>query len=728
MVQKRRAIFLSIALSLGYCFQQMSGARGPMASAADSISAVTPEIADSLRQQALVDSLMSKDLGEVTVEAQNRYVNAETTVFLPTARQKNTAQTVTDLLRAIGIPQIQINPQTDAVTDNFGNNVALFINYMPATEEDRQGLRTADVRKVEYLEFPTDPRFRGAEKAINFIVQEYEYGGYTKLYTRQTGTHVYYGDNSVFSKFAYKRMTYDVFANMRYIHDSHFGFSESRIYTLANQDGKPYDFNRNQTFDGGYITQKQVPVTLRATYSSDKVQIRNTVGYSFRSTPEFYYHGRLFTSATPGQDNTISRSTPERSNNISYTGDYYFALGGNFRLDCAPEFHYSHNHGYYDYQSPLDSPVRRENREDAYSYNVSLSLSKDFNAAHSAALYLDNRGDFNNVVYELGQPADPQKFRTWRSGATLNYTFKTGSLFLSTRLGVAYDVTKNNLRKITDVYPTASISSRYAFDSRNSANFRISYGGIVPLTAYKTDEIIKTYDMLYQTGNPALENYRRLNAELGYNWMPSNALSLAVFGSFTGEFDRVIRAFDHWADGSAILQSYMNDGNFYVSKIGGSMNLNLLRNSLNFYLSPSITFYKSTGLYSRSSAPFNLYVSATYYLGNFYFQGYYQPAYRSMGKMTASAEKSRPQYGLSAGWSRSGWNVQLAGSNFFNRGYVSSTSDMSVPLVKSLYTSYDSFCAPMVALSVTYTVGYGRKIRRGDEVGEQQGASSAIMK
>ena len=34
----------------------------------------------------------------------------------------------------------------------------------------------------------------------------------------------------------------------------------------------------------------------------------------------------------------------------------------------------------------------------------------------------------------------------------------------------------------------------------------------------------------------------------------------------------------------------------------------------------------------------------------------------------------------------------------------------------------------MVALSVTYTVGYGRKIRRGDEVGEQQGASSAIMK
>lgn len=41
------------------------------ATASDSIPAPSKAQLDSLRQQALVDSLMSKDLGEVTVEAEN---------------------------------------------------------------------------------------------------------------------------------------------------------------------------------------------------------------------------------------------------------------------------------------------------------------------------------------------------------------------------------------------------------------------------------------------------------------------------------------------------------------------------------------------------------------------------------------------------------------------------------------------------------------------------------
>ena len=48
-----------------------------------------------------------------------------------------------DLLRQIAIPQIQISPVSDAVTDNAGVEVAIFINYLEASKEEMQGLRTA---------------------------------------------------------------------------------------------------------------------------------------------------------------------------------------------------------------------------------------------------------------------------------------------------------------------------------------------------------------------------------------------------------------------------------------------------------------------------------------------------------------------------------------------------------------------------------------------------------
>ena len=56
----------------------------------------------------------------------------------------------------MAIPQIRINVVSNKVTDNFGTEVALYINGMEASSEDLEGLRTADVRNVEYLEFPTD--------------------------------------------------------------------------------------------------------------------------------------------------------------------------------------------------------------------------------------------------------------------------------------------------------------------------------------------------------------------------------------------------------------------------------------------------------------------------------------------------------------------------------------------------------------------------------------------
>ena len=116
-------------------------------------------------------------LQAVSVEADCSKASSDKTTYLPTQRQKNASQTAIDLLRNMAIPQININLVDESVTTLTGGAVAIYVNGLPASSEELQGMITADVKTVEYLDFPADPRFNGNEHVINFIMQRYEYGG-----------------------------------------------------------------------------------------------------------------------------------------------------------------------------------------------------------------------------------------------------------------------------------------------------------------------------------------------------------------------------------------------------------------------------------------------------------------------------------------------------------------------------------------------------------------------
>ena len=68
------------------------------------------------------------------------------------------------------------------------------------------------------------------------------------------------------------------------------------------------------------------------------------------------------------------------------------------------------------------------------------------------------------------------------------------------------------------------------------------------------------------------------------------------------------------------------------------------------------------------------------------------------------------------------------GANFFNKGW----SGADIVTESSLYTEFreniGTTSHPRVNMTVTYTFGYGKKVQRGNEVGEQSGANSAILK
>lgn len=154
----------------------------------------------------IVMPINATQLQQVSVEGKMATAYSDRTVYLPSSRQKNAAQNAIDLLRQMAIPQININLVDNAVTTLSGQKVTLYINYIPALTEEIEGILTSDVKRVEYLDFPTDPRFQGNEHVVNFIMQKYEYGGYTKATISENFLVGKLSSRaSLYSKFAYHR-------------------------------------------------------------------------------------------------------------------------------------------------------------------------------------------------------------------------------------------------------------------------------------------------------------------------------------------------------------------------------------------------------------------------------------------------------------------------------------------------------------------------------------------
>lgn len=159
----------------------------------------------------------------------------------------------------------------------------------------------------------------------------------------------------------------------------------------------------------------------------------------------------------------------------------------------------------------------------------------------------------------------------------------------------------------------------------------------------------------------------------------------------------------------------------------GNMAWELVSNS-DAYANPEMRFNKITGSCPLSYNPFALIIQAVYFLRQFYFKAYYETPQKGVRYNSNTLYKNRNFYSLTAGWSNSDWNISISAYNVLNKGWETSTWELATPLYSEVRTNYGNYYHPRINLSVTYTFDYGKKVQRGNEVGVQSGANSAIMK
>lgn len=489
-------------------------------------------------QTAPTDSVKTQELNEVVVEAQMQQTSATSSTYIPNKKQKSSAQNAVDLLQQLAIPQISINLVDNAVTTLSGQNVAIYINYLPASSQEIEGLLTSDVRRVEYLDFPTDPRFNGNEHVVNFIMQRYEYGGYTKLTLNENFLVGLSNRASVYSKFAYKRMMYDLYAGTSNHDNKHVGTSYVGKYTLQDKAGVEQEITRSEIFDNAHFKYNQFPVTFRAVYDSDKTQISNTVGFTFDQSPLAETNGSLSFSPGASANYSYTRNEPYTTRWVSWQGSYYFILPRNFHLNINPSANYSHTNYDYTYRSSLpdDEVIENISKENAWQVRGTATLYKILSQKQNVFLRASGGSTRNDVAYYGSTPYD-NDFSDTYAGATIGYNFSSRPWNVNADVALQWERNQINSSSVSEVYPVVNVSAAFSPSNRHSLRAFFHLGANYPGASEKTPNVLQVNELMYQTGNPDLKLSRQVNFNFQYNWMPRNNFSAAVYAQYFGEYD-----------------------------------------------------------------------------------------------------------------------------------------------------------------------------------------------
>lgn len=670
-------------------------------------------------QTEAADTIGGKELGEVTVKSVNRYIADDKSVYLPSRRDKKISATGINLLQNMAIHAISVDPKDKTVTTAGGEGVATFIDRLPATEQDLENMRTMDVARVEVYDYPKDPCFQGARHVVNFVMQQYAYGGYTKLNGIQR-VEQNLGEYGISSKMVYKRMTYDVAGSFNYLRNRHSGQNSTTTYRFENQD-----VVRDITTESAFRQSRSGNASARAIYRNGQTVVSNTVGVSCSKTPGD--HTGQHTSFTPGiydSDLSVQRSV-ESSVAPAWNGEYTFPLKNAMTLQLSPEAAYAHYTNDYAYTA-TGTDIRNNVTDNAYNYQLSAMLQKQL--GHQAlSLRVYGRGEGNRMKYRGTNTADISADQ-YSAGATLSGNLSFGRFWMSANAGGYMVHTRLNDASRTEVNPSYFIAAGYNINEKNrvSVSSELSFWTI-PLSEQGPNMVIQNQIEALQ-GNPDLKTSRFNMAYAQYEWLPSNVFSLSAYGKFSRQTNPISHTYTP-LEGAAtpvMVQTFANNGYYNNWTYGANAGLRLLNGNLSCNIGVEGNSYDRRGVQNYRHTCLNITAMATYSVKGFFFSGYYKPRFKQIN--VVSIAEIPEYYFLEAGWGNGNLIVSLHANNFFRTSWEGIRRSITTDVYSQSSTSLSSNYHRWFGIGVSYSFSYGRKVSDRQGVYTPASAASAILR
>ncbi len=678
----------------------------------------TPSPSDTIITN-IKDSLMSRQLNEVVINADRQFISDDKVVFMPTKNEKKLAANGILLLQNMSIPSIFVSPIDNTIQTSAGDQVATFIDYMPATQSDLANIRTMDVVRVEVFEYPKDPRFGGVRHVVNFILKKYEYGGYTKV-TGQQRIVDNSGDYNIASKFVYKKMTYDLAGGYSYSRNNHNGAN-----TTTDYEFRDININRSEMATKSRYKQDIAFLSFRTIYQSNKIVILNTLGVKSIKQPDCFINTN--TSFTPEiYKSDISQTKSDNSSLMpSWNGNYQFYLPNNFTFVINPSASFGKFSQKYNFIT-TEASIINDVKETAWDFSSNASLQKQIKS-HSLSLSLLGGGQGNNMDYTGTTPAIVNT-QYYYGGGQISANLRFGKVWLQGNIGLYFNHTSINDEALNELHPKYFIAAGYSFNNKNSIALasEMSYWAI-PLSLQGSNMQIQNQIDAIQ-GNPDLNAYRYNAVKLQYLWLPTNILSLSAYGGFRRMTDPVSYIYEPLESSTTpiMVRNLINCGFLNNWNYGGAINLKFINNTLAIRagISGEYVNLKGTQPYRGNLISFDL--SAMYSIKNYWSQFIYNSKNKNI---SPTSQIEIPQYySFGLGWGNGNLNIAIKANNFFNSKWDANKKTINTYNYKHISQSFSSKFHRSFELFVSYSFSYGKKVDYSNSPNADATINSAILK
>ncbi len=670
------------------------------------------------------DTIKARELKEVVVDARNQRLGAEVSTYIPTAKQKNAAQTAADLLNRMAIPQLRISPN-DKIESLAGKSVDVFIDFLPASTQDMDGMRMQDVKKVEYYDYPTDPRFLGKAHVVNFVMQKYEYGGYVKVYGWENTANA--GKASVYGKLQYKRMTFDIAGGGFYVNEKHSGSDIYETFRMPQADGSLEVFERNSIQKSSKSKDHTYWPTFKALYSSDRITVLNLIGADFNQSPVNEQSGSIQYSPEISPQADYYNNSARRVNSFSYNGYWNFILTDKNSITFSPAYAYSHTNTSSLYVEDGIGEYNNAAKDDSHQIQANLTYTHSFGKWGTLNAMLKTEITTNSTIYS-GTSNTSDNAHIYRIGPGVQYSISKGKIYGMVGFGYNFDRQEYMDYKDNSASPWIDFSLQYSPNDRHSIRGNFHHDETMPSSSFRSAAVIQSNPLMSYTGNPNLESFGSYHAGIDYSFVPDNRLSLSAFASTWIVDNRYV--YDYIPSETGILRTIKQPGGSYSQwNYGVYGTLRLLDNRLQLSAQINAASVRNGEPYNLNKTSLGYAIQANYYLGSWSFSGlYYSAQGYPDGCMVGTWMHTKAFYRIQAGWSNSTWNLQLQLANFARWNWGYNKSEMHSRYYDKTEQTYSINAHALARLAVTYTFGFGKKVNRGDEATQQSGVNSGILK